>query len=530
MAENVMFNLGIGLDSEQAEIDASRVIEELSRVLGKTLDIEVDPTDLEKLGKILNNANGQISIVKNNLNGLAESLSASWEDANGQLVKYTQNLKTISAYNFDGVDLSKLDQETIDAYNSEGKMYDVSSSNYSIQNSGAIKESVSYIKEYYDIKSKLSTLDPQKDSLWAELLNNELQILEPKVNKIKEEISSLGNSNSSGVKELLNAISEGNKKIESSLAKSFDKDIFNEYKKAVQDVSSSINELYSVQNKLTKTKSGPESNTYKTLAENVDAAKQKLDEAVSSLQKFEQAQGFAVNDTVSNGIHTITVEYDGQEEALKKLNEQLEIKNKNQILSSSQKQDSIEDADKINAAVDALKKLNNERYEYEKMKLSGSSSDELDVQSQKIKELESNLNSLKQVQLSSNQAVEQDSNYRSRQSTAYGELNQELKQLNSEYKNVNSSLGQLDNSMASNLANVISMSISYQTLQQAMVEIVNTTKELDAAMTDIQIVTQMSTSDATKLMESYSQIAKELGTTTSAVAASSSEWLFIRSL
>lgn len=512
MAENIMLNLGIGLDGDEAITDAKEVYEELSDVLGKTLNVNINSNDIDNLALAIKNANGQINIVRDNISGLATELSASWEDANGQLIKYVQNLNSVK------------NQETgIVSYN-------VTGSSYTVQNKGTRKEDLAYIKEYYDIKTKLMNLDPQKDSLWAELLNRELQKLEPKINEIKVRMSFMNEEASSSYKDIAEAISQGNSKIENSLAKSFDKSIFNDYNKSVKEVSSAINELYSAQNKLVSTKSGPESNTYKTLSENVESAKQKLDEAVASLQKFDQAQHFALNDSVANGIHTITSEYQGQDEALKKLNEQLEAKNKNQVLSSAKKQDSIEDVNKINAAVEALKKLNDARYDYEKMKLSGSSSDQLDAQIRKIQELESNLNSLKQVQLSSNQTVEQDSNYRSKQSTAYGELNQELKQLNSEYKNANSSLGQLDSSMASNLANVIAMSMSYQTLQQAMVKIVDTAKELDAAMTDIQIVTQMSDSDASALMQSYSQIAKELGTTTTAVAASSSEWLCIRSL
>lgn len=525
MAENVLLNLGIGLDSEQAEVDASRVMKELSDVLGKTLDIDVDPTDIEKLGQILKNANGQISIVKDNITGLAKSINASWEDANGQIIKYTQNLKTLNRFNFDGVDLSKLDQETIDAYNSEGRMYDVESSKYSIQNNDYIKESISYIKEYYDIKTKLINLDPKKDSLWAEYLNKELDSLEPKITKIKESLLNSNNYDFSGLKSLTNSIEEGEKKLSSSYDKKMDKESYSEYSEAIKTASKAIDDLYDAQSKLIKNKYSPESNTYKTLSDNVESAKQKLDEAVISLQKFDQAQDFSLNDSVANGIHTITSEYQGQEEALKKLNEQLEIKNKKQVLSNAQKQDELIDESKIESATNALKLLISAKEEYYKKKFSGLSNEELEEQIQFIKILEQELQKLEQTQLSTNNTVGQDINYRRTQKEAYNELSRSIKKMESESNSANGSFKNLDNSISSNLANVIAMSISYQTLEQAMTKIIDTAKELDAAMTDIQIVTQMSTSDAMDLMQSYSQIAKELGTTTTAVAASSSEWL-----
>lgn len=530
MAENIMLNLGIGLDSEQAEMDASRVLNELQDVLGKTLDIEINTSDFQELGKIINNANGQISVLRDNLTGFAKSISATWEDANGQLVKYTQNLRAVTKYDFAGagVDMSLLDPETAAAYNAASAHYEPVSSRYSTANKGDIKESVSYIKEYYDIKTKLAALDPRKDTAWATLLNSELQKLEPKVESIKKELSNIGDVDASGLKDLTDAISSGQAKLESATAKSFDKSSAKEYKAAINEVSKAISELYTEQNKLLKSHAGSDSNTYKTLADNVSSAKQKLDEAVASLQNFSQAQNVSISDTVTNGIHNITLQYDGQEESLKKLNEQLEIKNRNQNAVVSQKEDASLDATKIQEAVSALKDLNAARLEYERSKLKGASQDELSKQADQIRVLERNLQELQQVQLSSNQTVAQDAKYRSLQSTEYGNLNQEIKQLNAEYKNMNNGVGRLDDSLSSNLATLATAITSFQTLQEAISKIVDTAKELDDAMTEIQIVTQMSDARAQDLMLTYSEIAKELGTTTTAVAESSNEWLNCR--
>lgn len=513
MAENIMLNLGIGIDGDQAEIDAEKVYKELSDVLGKTLEINVDSDDLNELAEIIAKANGQISITKDNLSGFAKSLSATWEDANGQLIKYIQNLNAVKI-------------EGTDSYK-----YDVTGSSYSIQNAGNYKEDLSYIKEYYDIRSKLVSLDPNKDSLWVELLNNELNKLEPEIERIKKEINEIGSTDNSKVIDLFDAIDEGEKRVNQSFAKAFDSEKISDYKIAVNNVKTAIDDLYSNQKKLISSDLSPDSEQYKNLSENIKLAKDQFVEAFNALQNFKIARNSLTADTsFEDGIEKITLSYKGQDEALLKLIQHLEQKNKIQNQTISKSNDVTNDKEKIEEAVKALKELNNAKIEYEKSRLSGSSFDDLNKQSLKIQELESNLKQLTSVQLSSNKTVEQDSEYRSRQSTEYGNLNQKLKELRTEYNSTQNALTKLDNSAASNLANTLQLAISYQTLERAMTEVVSTAKELDAAMTDIQIVTQMSDSEAKTLMESYSNIAKELGTTTLAVASSSSEWLFIRSL
>lgn len=508
MAENIMLNLGIGIDGEQAEADASKVYEELSDVLEKTLEIDVDSSDLDALGRAIKEANGQITIVKDNLTGFATTLSASWEDANGQLIKYIQNLNAVK---IEGTNDYK---------------YDVANSSYSVQNKGTYKEDLAYIKEYYDIRSKIMGLDPKEDSLWVELLNKELSQLEPQINRIKDEINSIGTTDSSKVQGLFEAIEAGEKKVEEAYAKSFDTEKMSEYKAAVNNLKQAIDDLYSNQKKLISTKLSPDSEQYKNLTTNVEEAKDSFVSAFNALQKFKIAQNeLTTNTSVKDGITTITLSYEGQDEALVKLIEHLKQKNQIQNQAVSKSKDELLDEEKIDSAVESLKRLNEAKLEYTKMKLEGSSASDLEKQSSVIKKLESDLESLKQVQLSNNKAVEEDSRYRSQQSTEYGNFNQRVKQLNEEMRDSARSVGQLDDSMASNLANTIKMAVSYQTLERAMSEVVETTKELDAAMTDIQIVTQMSDSQAQNLMVEYSNIAKQLGTTTKEVAASSSEWL-----
>ena len=64
-----------------------------------------------------------------------------------------------------------------------------------------------------------------------------------------------------------------------------------------------------------------------------------------------------------------------------------------------------------------------------------------------------------------------------------------------------------------------------QLVKTGMGQMVQKAKELDAAMTNLRIVTGDSASDAKNMMSQYSKLAKELGTTTTEVTNAATEWL-----
>ena len=62
-------------------------------------------------------------------------------------------------------------------------------------------------------------------------------------------------------------------------------------------------------------------------------------------------------------------------------------------------------------------------------------------------------------------------------------------------------------------------------VQKEIANVYQNILKLDEAMTDIRIVTGASVDEANSLMTSYNKLAKELGTTTTEVAKSASEWI-----
>ena len=64
-----------------------------------------------------------------------------------------------------------------------------------------------------------------------------------------------------------------------------------------------------------------------------------------------------------------------------------------------------------------------------------------------------------------------------------------------------------------------------QKMKQLVNEMLETMKELDKAFTDIQMVTGGTDEETAQLADSYNQLAKEVGSTTTEVAEGAAEWL-----
>lgn len=62
-------------------------------------------------------------------------------------------------------------------------------------------------------------------------------------------------------------------------------------------------------------------------------------------------------------------------------------------------------------------------------------------------------------------------------------------------------------------------------IPQDIQKVIQYTRELDAAMTNIRVVTGASAEEAKTLARGYTQLAKELGITTVEVANSANEWV-----
>lgn len=118
-----------------------------------------------------------------------------------------------------------------------------------------------------------------------------------------------------------------------------------------------------------------------------------------------------------------------------------------------------------------------------------------------------------------------------RNATSSDELKGYTKQVNA-LKTEAASLGKTGSSLFSELSRgfkqIGQFALTYGVLQQipqVFTEMANTTVKVDDAMTQLQMATGVSDSQAKELMNTYSQMGKTLKATATDVAASSTEWL-----
>lgn len=63
-----------------------------------------------------------------------------------------------------------------------------------------------------------------------------------------------------------------------------------------------------------------------------------------------------------------------------------------------------------------------------------------------------------------------------------------------------------------------------QLARQGIRRVVNEAKQLDQVMTNLRIVTNANRDEASSMMNTYNELAKQLGVTTKEVASSANEW------
>lgn len=107
-----------------------------------------------------------------------------------------------------------------------------------------------------------------------------------------------------------------------------------------------------------------------------------------------------------------------------------------------------------------------------------------------------------------------------------------IEKQNEEYKKSNSLIYNFTTGMKDAVARVANYTIAYRVLWkivQVTREAVETAKELNEAFTDIQMVTMYTNDSMKELADTYADLAYEMSSTVTDVAAGADEWLLIRS-
>ena len=111
---------------------------------------------------------------------------------------------------------------------------------------------------------------------------------------------------------------------------------------------------------------------------------------------------------------------------------------------------------------------------------------------------------------------------------AQGEQDVKLSKINTEYRKQQGLISQILGGFRNAFRNITDASLAYAIINQVksgIREVIAATKELDAALVDIQIATGNTRNETKQLLVEYSDLADELGRTTQSVATASNDWL-----
>lgn len=96
---------------------------------------------------------------------------------------------------------------------------------------------------------------------------------------------------------------------------------------------------------------------------------------------------------------------------------------------------------------------------------------------------------------------------------------------NSELQQMGNNLDSINKKLAATVASVGLLNQAFRTLQNTAKQMIRTAVELDQQLTELRMVTGKNYEDASRLVDSYNALAKELGATTSQVVDAADEWL-----
>ncbi len=195
----------------------------------------------------------------------------------------------------------------------------------------------------------------------------------------------------------------------------------------------------------------------------------------------------------------------------------------------SVKQTDVANTAKINEALRAYDELNKKRLELQKAKLLGAAPEEIARLKQECNELGRTFGILKNTKLDGlNASVKQTKEFTEQADAKTKEHTQNLEKQNSAINKSTGATKQLGaglDGLIGRFARMASSYLIFMQLQRAIYSSITAVKELDSAMTSLQIVTEKSDAQIKNMVGNYADMAKELGVTLQSVMEGSEEWL-----
>ena len=486
--ENVILDIGMQVDSTGAKADIQDIVEYIRDTIKQDFNIDIKANNLEELRQGLNALNGSLKLIKDDATGATTAIEASFKTANGEAAKLQAQLEVVN-----------------------GKYQLLSGTDISAK----ISAGMGQLEKLNETLIKQEALKAQAAlSGDAQQINSaEKQIAYTKIRIAQQE--TLLN-----IMKKTDAASVSGRSADVSSQITANKQDFITFAENIDNAKASLKEFQKIQQQaFSASDMDKSSQVYQDIQTNLQAAQSSLQTYVDQFNAAitnTGGTGQAVFQTLADGSVELTSSYQGNNEALSKMSQLINDVGKALKSSFAQKQDISSDTQKVQAAITAYKSYRDAIEVVQKAKMNGRSATQQEKDA--VTQAKQAYEQCEQAILSNGEAVRLNTTYnRDKNQVTRNSVNA-LKEYEAQLKSTN-------NSMSGSIAQMIQMKLSFEGLQEAITKIVDTAKDLDSAMTEIQLVTQQSNEEAAQLMVSYSGLAQQMGTTTAEVAASADEWL-----
>jgi hypothetical protein len=95
MAENIMFNIGVGIDDTEVRQDLTEVTEQIRQVLETDLGFTIRAGNITEIIQQVENLGGKFDLVRDSVTGLVTGFTASATSMSGQLAQISGNFNNL---------------------------------------------------------------------------------------------------------------------------------------------------------------------------------------------------------------------------------------------------------------------------------------------------------------------------------------------------------------------------------------------------------------------------------------------------
>lgn len=503
-----MFNIGIRVDADNFTTETQAVVSDLQQTLNKngiTVPVNLNNATLKQMDEFIQSIGGSMKITKDALTGFIENISVDIPKANGQILSLNQGVQAVTNT---VTDLNGVTHDVFSHFETTDITTTMNGMNTAFERAKELQSDIVKLYEQrVDLEHQMATAlvngdSKEQASLQAKLTKNEA--LDGMYREQLAYIQQQANSEHVQVN-LWDTINTQISQIDANTA-SWTRTLTQSGQDAIalaQNLSQSKKVLNDFANTYKQAMS-TDGTKGQMLADDLKNMKAQVDVVINAMTNL----GATVDST---GAH-----YQGNITAVQELCTEYNKITRQLQEFNAQKQDQRNDTQMIEQTVQAYKAYCDQLDRINKLRKENATGVDMRAEQQQLDALKTSYKNLEQGILSNGEAVYKNTQYNRDKNQVTRDSIQAQKELNVTLQ---------DNSLQSLIADTITYTVSLQSLQQVIQSIISETVSLNDSMTQIRLVTQGSSDDTKALMSDYSDIAKQLGTTTSAVAESATEWL-----